>query len=114
MIFGAGGITGNGALEEVATHPGLYCVGVDVDQWETVPGAHPCLVSSALKFISPGVFELIKAAREDRFPGGNYFGEAGLAPFHDFEDQIPQEVRDHLERIHAGLKDGSISTGYGR
>ncbi len=113
VIFGAGGMTGNGALEEAATHEGVYCIGVDTDQWLTVPGAHPCLVSSAMKLITPGVFDLIQMAKESSFEGGNYFGGAGLAPFHDFEDEIPQEVKDDLDRIYNGLQDGSISTGYG-
>jgi basic membrane protein A len=39
-------------------------------------------------------------------------GEVSLAPFHDFEDDVPQEVKDKLAEIDAGLKDGSISTGY--
>ncbi|HAJ35182.1 MAG TPA: BMP family ABC transporter substrate-binding protein, partial [Chloroflexi bacterium] len=42
----------------------------------------------------------------------NYFGGAGLAPFHDFEDKIPQEVKDKLDEIAAGLADGSLTTGY--
>jgi basic membrane protein A len=112
VIFGAGGKTGNGALEETATHDGLYCIGVDSDQWETVPGAHPCLISSAMKLITPGVFELITMATEGNFPGGVYYGEVGLADFHDFEDEIPQDVKDTLAEIDAGLKDGSIMTGY--
>ncbi len=112
VVFGAGGMTGNGALEEAATREGVYCIGVDTDQWETVPGAHPCLISSAMKLIKPGVVDLATMANEGKFPGGNYFGGAGLAPFHDFEAQIPQDVKDDLIRIDAGLKDGSISTGY--
>ncbi len=114
VVFGAGGNTGNGALQEVATHEGLYCIGVDTDQWETVPAAHPCLVSSAMKLITPSVAELISDAYNGNWPGGgNFFGPVGLAPFHDFEDQIPQEVKDDLERIRKGLDDGTISTGYG-
>ncbi|MFO7684235.1 MAG: BMP family ABC transporter substrate-binding protein [Chloroflexota bacterium] len=112
VVFGAGGKTGNGALIEVAGVPGAYCIGVDSDQWETVPEAHACLVSSAMKLITPGVFDLIKLETEGSFPGGNYVGQTGLAPFHDFEDQIPQEVKDKLAEIEAGLEDGSISTGY--
>lgn len=112
VVFGAGGKTGNGALIEVAGVPGAFCIGVDSDQWETVPEAHACLVSSAMKLITPGVFDLIKLASEGSFPGGNYVGKTGLAPFHDFEDQIPQEVKDKLAEIEAGLEDGSISTGY--
>ncbi len=114
VIFGAGGMTGNGALEEAATHSGVYCIGVDTDQWETVPGAHPCLVSSAMKLITPGVVELVKLAKEGKFPGGNYYGGAGLAPFHDFDSQIPANVKDALKKIDEGLKNGSIKTGYGQ
>jgi basic membrane protein A len=113
VIFTAAGITGIGALEEVATHEGLYCIGVDTDQWFAVESAHPCLVSSAIKMVTPEVFFLIKMAREEKFPAGNFFGAVGLAPFHGFEDRIPQEVKDDLERIARGLEDGSISTGYG-
>ena len=112
VVFGAGGKTGNGALEEVATHDGLFCIGVDTDQWLTVPGAHPCLITSAMKLITPGVFDLVKFSHDGNFPVGNYIGDVGLAPFHDFEDQVPQDVKDQLEEIDAGLKDGSISTGY--
>jgi len=112
VVFGAGGKTGNGALIEVASHEGLFCIGVDSDQWETVPEAHDCLISSAMKLITPGVFDLVKLANDGAFPGGLYFGEVGLASFHDFEDVVPQEVKDELDEIDAGLKDGSISTGY--
>jgi basic membrane protein A and related proteins len=112
VIFGAGGLTGNGALQEVATQEGLYCIGVDTDQWLTLPAAHPCLVSSAMKLITPSMVELITNVTTGELQGGNYFGGAGLAPFHDFEDEIPQEVKDELEEIAAGLEDGSIDTGY--
>lgn len=116
VIFGAGGSTGNGALQEVAAASGagetLFCIGVDTDQWETVPAAQPCLISSAMKLITPGVVELVTLANQGEFPGGNFFGGAGLAPFHDFEDQIPQEVKDKLAEIDAALKDGSLETGY--
>ena len=117
VIFGAGGSTGNGALQEVAAAAGagtdLFCIGVDTDQWETLPAAHPCLISSAMKLITPSVAELIGMYGADgTMTSGNFFGGAGLAPFHDFEDKIPQEVKDKLAEIDAGLKDGSLTTGY--
>jgi len=112
VVFGAGGKTGNGALIEVASHEGALCIGVDSDQWETVPEAHGCLITSAMKLITPGVFGLISASADGAFPGGNYFGTTGLAGFHDFDDAVPQAVKDKLAEIDAGLLDGSISTGY--
>jgi basic membrane protein A len=117
VVFAAGGLTGNGALQEVAvaaeSGETAYCIGVDTDQWETVPAAHPCLVSSAMKLITPGVADLIASAFEGTQASGNFFGGAGLAPFHDFDDQIPEELKDSLAEVAAGLEDGSIDTGYG-
>lgn len=113
VIFGAGGKTGNGALIEVAGQEGAYCIGVDSDQWETVPEAHACLVSSAMKLITPGVFDLISASNEGSFPAGNFFGNVGLASFHDFDGTVvTEEIQAKLAEIDAGLQDGSISTGY--
>jgi basic membrane protein A len=117
VVFGAGGQTGNGALQEVAaavTAGGtLYCIGVDTDQWETLPAAHPCLVSSAVKEITPSVVDLVAAfAADGTMSSGNSVGSAGLAPFHDFEDKVPQEIKDKLAEISAGFADGSVSTGY--
>jgi len=116
VVFGAGGMTGNGALQEVAAAAEagkeVYCIGVDTDQWETLPAAHPCLVSSAMKLITPGVADLIVKAAAGDFPGGNYVGDVGLAPFHDFEDKVPQDVKDLLDEVRKGLMDGSIDTDY--
>jgi basic membrane protein A len=116
IVFGAGGMTGNGALQEVASAPGagtdLFCIGVDTDQWETLPAAHPCLVSSAMKLLTPSTADLLTKFAGGEMTSGNYFGATGLAPFHDFEDVVPQDVKDALVALDAGLKDGSVSTGY--
>jgi basic membrane protein A len=36
-----------------------------------------------------------------------------LAPFHDFEDAVPQELKDELEQVQAGIIDGSIPVSGG-
>jgi basic membrane protein A len=112
VVFGAGGKTGNGALQETAGVDGAYCIGVDSDQWDTVPEAQSCLVSSAMKLITPAVFNAIKASADGAFTAGNNFGDAGLAPFHDFDSAISQEIKDTLADIDGMLRDGSLSTGY--
>ena len=108
VVFAAGGTTGNGGLIEVASHPNKFCIGVDTDQWETVPEARPCLISSAMKLIAPGVFDLIQKAAANRFPSGNFYGDVGLAPLHDFETKISSEIKDRLARIDQQLRAGSI------
>ncbi|MDQ3006693.1 MAG: BMP family ABC transporter substrate-binding protein [Chloroflexota bacterium] len=110
VIFGCGGLTGNGAIT-IAAQAGAFAIGVDSDQYLTLPAAAPRMLSSALKLITPGVFQLIKLSRDGSFPSGHYFGEVGYAPFHDLENEVPAEVKETMEEIHKGLLDGSISTG---
>jgi basic membrane protein A len=108
-IFGCGGITGNGAIT-AAAQAGAYAIGVDTDQYLTLPEAAPRMLSSAMKLITPGVFDLIKLAQDGNFPTGNYFGAAGYAPFHDLDSEVPAEVKAEMDKINAGLLDGSIKT----
>ena len=109
VIFGAGGNTGNGALLGCA-EKNVTAIGVDTDQYLTLPQAQKVLISSATKLITPGVFDIIKAHKDGKFKGGNITGNVGLAPFHDFESQIPAAVKEKLQQIDKGLKDGSIKT----
>jgi basic membrane protein A len=110
VIFGAGGKTGNGAVTEAATK-GVYAIGVDSDQYYTLPEAAPMLLSSAMKLITPGVADLIKMAKDGAFPGGNYLGKASYAPFHDLESKVPADVKSFMETLNNGILDGSIQTG---
>ncbi len=118
IVFGAGGLTGNGAIQEVASDPGagdtVFCIGVDTDQWLTVPAAHPCLVTSAVALNTEGVLDLIALAAAGEFPGGNFFGSVGLSSFHDHEAKVSQETKDLLAEIKQGFADGSLSTRYGQ
>ncbi|HSL46345.1 MAG TPA: BMP family ABC transporter substrate-binding protein [Anaerolineales bacterium] len=109
VVFGCGGLTGNSGII-TAAQADAYVIGVDTDQYFTLPEAALRMLSSALKLITPGVFELIKLSREGNFPSGNYFGDAGYAPFHDLANEVPAEVKTEMEKINAGLLDGSIQT----
>ncbi|PJF44734.1 MAG: BMP family ABC transporter substrate-binding protein [Phototrophicales bacterium] len=117
VIFSAGGQTGNGGLIEVAAAASNgnppYCIGVDTDQWFTVPEAHPCLVTSAIKIIDGGIAELVIAYANGTIEDGNYVGKVGLAPFHDFDSVISQELKDMLDQIAVDLSSGALSTGVG-
>jgi basic membrane protein A len=115
VIFGAGGNTGNGALLEIAKTEGagssLFCVGVDTDQWNTLPQAQPCLITSAMKLITDGTKGLVLAVQDGSIAGGNFVGKTGLADYHDFSTVIPEDVQARVADIVAGLADGSITTG---
>jgi len=108
VVFAAGGTTGNGALVEVAGHRGKLCLGVDADQWLTLPEARPCLVASAMKLISASVADLIEKAASGPFPAGNVFGAVALSAFHDFENRIDPQTRKRLEMIEKDLAAGVL------
>ena len=115
VIFGAGGKTGNGALV-AAAQKGVYAIGVDTDQYYTLPEVKDVLLSSAMKRVDVAVYTAIKNAVEGKFKGETMVftvanDGVGLAPFHDLEAKVPAEVKAKLEQIVKGFKDGSIKTG---
>jgi basic membrane protein A and related proteins len=120
VIFGAGGQTGSGAIQEAAQQ-GVFVIGVDQDEFNTTfqkgaaPGADK-LISSALKRVDNAVFSAIKDAVDGTFKGGTKVNDAksqgiGLAPYNQAEAAIPAEVKAKMDEILKGLADGSISTG---
>ena len=113
VIFGAGGGTGNGAISEVAKDAakGAFCIGVDTDQWNTVPEAQPCLVTSAMKLITKGVTDLVKAAKDGSMAGGNFEGQVGLADYHDLASKVSADVQSKVSDVITKVTDGTIPTG---
>jgi basic membrane protein A len=108
-IFGCGGITGNGAIT-AAAQAGAFAIGVDTDQYLTLPEAAPRMLSSAMKLITPGVLELIKSSQDGTFVSGNVFGDAGYAPFHDLDGEVPADVKAAMEKLNADLLSGTVTT----
>lgn len=107
VLFAAGGLTGNGGLI-AGCNAGIEVIGVDVDQFITLPEVEDCILTSATKDLTDSVSGLIIAATDGTFPGGEVFGPATLAPFHNFEDVIPQDVKDQLAEISAMITSGEI------
>jgi len=117
VMFGVGGQTGNGALFK-AMELEKQGVGVDVDQFISVPEVSGILISSAMKSLDNAIYAVIKSFIYGRFIGGGiYTGNLSnqgvqLAPWHDYESQIPDSMKLAIENIKAGIIDGSISTGW--
>ncbi|MDZ4765654.1 MAG: BMP family ABC transporter substrate-binding protein [Chloroflexota bacterium] len=119
VILGAGGVTGSGAITFAASQ-GVYVVGVDQDEYFTTfdegnaPGAEN-IITSAIKRVDNGVYDMIEAATMGALPeGGLYVLEVandgiGFAPANDAP--VPEAVTDEVTLILEGLRDGSIQTG---
>jgi basic membrane protein A len=110
VIFGCGGKTGNGAVDAAAQKK-VYAVGVDTDQYYTLPEAAAQLLSSAMKPETEPVAALIKLAHDGKFPAtGGYIGPSGYAPYHDLASKVPAKVDTEMQALLKGLLDGSIKT----
>jgi basic membrane protein A and related proteins len=107
VVYGAGGLTANGALI-TACNKGALVIGTDMDHFVTLPEVKDCVLSSALKDIVTGVRDLIVAAQDDSFQGGDSYGPSMLAPFHNLEDQVPEDVKAQLSDIAQKLSTGEI------
>jgi len=110
IIFGCGGKTGDGAINAAAQRR-VYAIGVDTDQYYTMPEAASQLLSSALKLESEPIAKVIALTKEGKFPiAGSYIGPSGFAPYHDLDSKVPLNVKTEMEAILKGLIDGSIKT----
>jgi basic membrane protein A len=115
VIFGVGGTTGNNAIVAAAMR-GVYGIGADNDQYYNLPVAAPRILSSVLKDIPDGVDVLLQLARaaqrgEAIFPAGSSTGQVALAPYHDLDQLVPDEVKTRMEDLLHALIAGEIQTG---
>jgi basic membrane protein A len=116
IIFGVGGNTGNGGL--LAAHEaGLMAIGVDVDQYNTYPEVQATLITSAAKNMDVAAGDAVHAFADDNLEPGIRLatienGGIGLAPYHDWDSQIPQECKDAVNEAEEGLRNGTVETGY--
>lgn len=117
VVFGCGGKTGNGGIA-AAKERGKWGVGVDVDQYFTLPNEKDILITSVMKRLDNAVFAVVESALNGEFPGGNVFvgtlenEGVGLAPYHDFEGEIPAELDAEVQEIVQGIIAGDIDTGW--
>jgi len=109
-VIGHGANTcGNGAIK-ACEERGVMAMGAASDQYELAPDAVVCCdVYSFGDVLVYAVGEMT----EGRFEGGTFsygFAEGliTLAPFHNFEDKIPQDVKDALEAEKQAIIDGTI------
>lgn len=112
VVFQVAGLTGAGALE-AACEAGVYGIGVDVDQAESLPDLAECIVTSAEKKLRNAVASAIERIDAGEAEGGNIVNDAsndgiGLAPFHEFEDEISDDVRAMVDEAFEAMANGEL------
>ena len=113
VVFAAGGQTGNGGLLAIVDKGGsVLGIGVDTDQYFSLPEAKSILVSSAMKLITPGVFNIVKSVQDGTYKGGNVVGQVGLAPYHDLASRVPADVQTKMTQVTSDVVSGKTLTGW--
>ena len=107
---------GSAALADELGTDKLKIIGVDADQYLTDPEKKHVYLTSVLKRMDATVVEAIRLAQSGSFAGGVIVGTlendgVGLAPFHDLDSAVPDDLKAELEAIAVGIKNGSISVG---
>lgn len=117
VIFACAGSTGNGALYQVKAS-GKTAIGVDTDQYLTIPDVGNILMTSCMKNLRSGILNGIQSIKNGQFQGGktltSTLSEKGvdLAPYHDFETQIPDSIKTAVNEIRSKIIDGTLPTGW--
>ncbi len=116
VIMPVAGPVGLGTAAAVKER-GKMMVGVDTDWYISAPEYKDVYLTSVLKNMDVAVYDAIRMVVEGKFHGGVYVGTlanggVGIAPFHDFEDKVPDDLKAELEQVKQGIIDGTIDTGW--
>jgi basic membrane protein A len=112
ILFPVAGPAGLGGLQ-AAKDAGAKGIWVDTDGFESTEYGD-ILLTSVAKGMDVSVTEAIKESIDGTFSNELYSGTLAndgvkLAPYHDFDSQIPQELKDKIEELKQGIIDGSIT-----
>jgi len=118
IIFAVAGPAGQGAMAAVQDNPSALdpkplIIGVDVDQYLSVPGFEDIMLSSELKRMDNAVFKAVQDAMLGPWTENLYVGTlandgVGIAPFHDLDSAVPAELKAAIDALKAALIDGSV------
>jgi len=116
IIMPVAGPVGLGSIEAVKAAGGdAKLVWVDTDGCVSVADSCNLFLTSVMKNMDVAVHDTVVAASKDEFEGGLYTGTlendgVALAPFHEFEDEVPDKVKDAVEDLKQKIIDGDIET----
>jgi basic membrane protein A len=97
-----------------ALERGLKIVGVDTDWYISAPEFKSTYLTSVMKNMDVAVFDAVKAVQDGTYQSGTYVGtlENGgvdIAPYHDYDSQVPQSVKDEVAQVKQDLISGKIN-----
>jgi basic membrane protein A and related proteins len=113
-ILPVAGPVGGGSAAALEDRGEGRLIWVDTDGYESTEFG-PLMFTSILKQMDVAVFDAIQAVVDGTFEGGDYVGTlenegVDIAPFHDFEDEVPDEVKTTLDELREQIISGELET----
>ena len=114
IFIPVGGLIGAPGFD-VARERGGYGIWVDTDGYISVAGSQDVILTSVMKVMETSMFEMVKSALDGNFAGcTNYVGSlanggVAIAPFHDLDGAVPDDLKAELEDLAARIISGEIS-----
>lgn len=113
IIMPVAGPVGLGAAAAAEGEEGTKIIWVDSDGYNTTEYGD-LMLTSVLKQIGPAVEDTITQTVEEGFDNEPYVGTlendgVGLAEFHDFDGDVPQELKDRLTELEQQIIDGELT-----
>ena len=113
IILPVAGPVGKGAAAAAEESGTARLIWVDSDGYESVEQYKALIISSVLKNIDAAVFATTQETIDGAFTNEPYVGTlenggVGLAPFHDFEDEVGDELAGELTTLQESIIAGDV------
>jgi basic membrane protein A len=114
IVMPVAGPVGLGSAAYCQTSGKCLIIGVDTDWFVSANEYAEIELSSVQKKIDVAVLKTITDAKDGKFTGGTVTyalkdGGVDLAPFHNFDSQVPQSLKDEIAQAKADIISGAIT-----
>ena len=113
IIMPVAGPVGLGAAAAAKADGNTWIIGVDSDWYEANPDYSSIVLTSVMKEIGGSVEQSIKDSVDGKFSSDPYVGTlanggVSLAPFHDFDAKVSDELKADLAKLTEDIKSGKL------
>ena len=113
IIMPVAGPVGLGAAAAAKADGNTWIIGVDSDWYEANPDYSSIVLTSVMKEIGASVEQSIKDSVDGKFSSDPYVGTlanggVSLAPFHDFDAKVSDELKADLAKLTEDITSGKL------
>ena len=114
ITMGVGGLIGAPGFD-VARERGGYGIWVDTDGYFSLTGVQDVILTSIQKNMDVTMYDIVQASYEGNYVGcENYVGDlpndgVGLAPYHDLDSMVPDDLKAEVADLEAKIRSGEIT-----